>query len=79
MTEKLSRLAEDGKAKHCKKFQCLHNIQHPPLPPDNRKPVVSLSETPSDEPACSALSKCLNNAVTPAVVPVEDVEGWRKL
>jgi hypothetical protein len=73
MTEKLSRVAEDGRAKHCKKFQRLHKTQHPPLPSYNREPVVNLSEVPLEEPACSALSKGLNYAVTSAVVPVENI------
>jgi hypothetical protein len=66
------RLAEEEKAKHCKKFQRLHNTQHPPLPTDNKKTVVNLSKI-SKEAARSALSKGLNYAVAPAVLPVEDI------
>jgi hypothetical protein len=71
--DKVSRLAEDGKAKHCRKFQRLHKTQHPRLPPDNRKTVINLSEVPLEESACSALSKGLNYVVALAVLPVEDI------
>jgi hypothetical protein len=71
--DKVSRLAEEGKAKHCKKFQRLHRTQHPPLPPDNRKTVINLSEIPLEEAARSALSKGLNYAVALAVLPVGDI------
>jgi hypothetical protein len=72
-TEKVSRLAEEGKAKHCNKFQRLHRTQHPPLSPDNKKTIINLSKIPLEEAACSALSKGLNYAVTPAVLPIEDI------
>jgi hypothetical protein len=71
--DKVSRVAEDGKAKHCKKFQRLHKTQHPALPPDNKKTVINLSEVPLEEADGSALSKGLNYAVAPAVLPVEDI------
>jgi hypothetical protein len=45
-TQKVSPAAQDGKAKHCKKFQRLHKTQHTPLPLTNRKTVVNLSEVP---------------------------------
>jgi hypothetical protein len=73
MTEKVSSITEDRKAKHCKRFQRLHKAQHPPLPPDNRKTVVYLSEVLLEKAAWLALSKALNYAVTQAVVPVEDI------
>jgi hypothetical protein len=72
-TEKVSCIAKDGKAKHCKKFQHLNKAQHPLLPSDNRKTVVSVSDVVLEEAPCSALSKGLNYAVTLAVVPVEDM------
>jgi hypothetical protein len=75
MMDMVSHITEDGKAKHCKKFQRLHKTQHPPLPPDNRKIVINLSKVPLEEAACSALSKGLNYAVALAVLPVEDMVG----
>jgi hypothetical protein len=73
MIEKVSCIAEDRKAKHCKKVHNLHKAQHPQLPPDNRKTVINLSKVSFEEAACSILSKGLNYAVTLAVVPVEDI------
>jgi hypothetical protein len=35
--KKISRIAENGKAKLCKKFRRLHKTQHPPLPLTRRR------------------------------------------
>jgi hypothetical protein len=56
-TEKVLRTVDDVTAWHCKKFQHLHEAQHPPGPLDNKKTVVNQSEVPLEEAACSALSK----------------------
>jgi hypothetical protein len=77
--DKVSRLAEEGKAKHCKKFQRLHNTQHPRLPTDNKKTVINLSKILLVEAARSALSKGLNYAVAPMVLPLRIFcVGWRE-
>jgi hypothetical protein len=77
-TEKVLRIADDVRARHCRKFQHLHKAHHPRRPPDNKKTVVNLSEVPLSEAACSALSKGLNCAVAPAFVPVISCAGWRR-
>jgi hypothetical protein len=72
-TKKFSRVAEEEKAKHCKKFQRLHKVQHPHFLLDNRKNVVNLSAVPLEETDLLASSKGLNYVMTPAIVPVEDI------
>jgi hypothetical protein len=39
-TEKVLLIADDVRARYCRKFQHLHKAQHPPRPPDKKKIVV---------------------------------------
>jgi hypothetical protein len=70
-----SHVATADKARQSGKFQKLHGAQHPAPLADNRKAVVKLSDVPLEDAAYSALSKGLNYAVAPAVLPIENFLG----
>jgi hypothetical protein len=70
--EKVLHLADDVRARHCRKFMQLHKTQHPTGPPDTSRTVINLSGVPLEEAACSALSKGLNYAVAPGRIPAKD-------
>jgi hypothetical protein len=55
ITEKVLLIADDIRARHCRKFIRLHKTQQPPGPLDNSRTVINLSEVSLEEVACSAL------------------------
>jgi hypothetical protein len=65
ITTEVLRTTDDVRARHCRKSQHLHETQHPPHPPDNKKVVVNLSEVPLEEAACLAVAL--------AQVPFKDI------
>jgi hypothetical protein len=71
-TEKVLRMADDIRARHCRKFLHLHKTQHPPGPPGNSRTVINLSEVLLEEAAYSALSKGLNYTVASRLVSFKD-------
>jgi hypothetical protein len=64
--EKILHLADDVRARHCRKFMQLQKTQHPTGPPDTSRTVINLRA------ACSALSKGLNYAVASGRIPAKD-------
>jgi hypothetical protein len=54
--EKVLRLAEDVRARHCRKFMQLHKTQHATGPLDTSRTVINLIRLPLEEAACSTLS-----------------------
>jgi hypothetical protein len=68
-TEKVLCVTDGAKATHYRKFQLLHEAQHPPT----KKTVLNLSMVPLEESALSALGNGLNFVVAPVFVPVEDI------
>jgi hypothetical protein len=72
ITNEVLRLADDVRARHCRKFMQLHKTQHPTGPPDTSRTVINLSGVPLEEAACSALSKGLNYAVAPGRISAKD-------
>jgi hypothetical protein len=72
-TEKVLRITDYVRARHCRQFLHLHKTQHPSGPPDNSITVINLRKVPLEEAAYSILSKGLNYAVVPRFITVKDI------
>jgi hypothetical protein len=72
MTEKVLRIADDVRVRHCRKFLYLHNGQHPPGLPDNKRTIINLCKVALEE-ACSTLSKSLNYVVAHGLLTIKDM------
>jgi hypothetical protein len=73
VTNKVLGIADDVRARHCRKLLQLHKTQHPPDSPDSSWTVINLSRVPLEEAACSDLSKGLIYAVTSELILVKDL------
>jgi hypothetical protein len=76
--KKATRVGEDSKARQILKFARLHRTQHPTTK-TSKETVINLSGRTLDDRVSSLLQKCLNYAVTPRTIPIEDIlAGFEK-
>jgi hypothetical protein len=71
-TGKVLRIADDVRARHCRKFLQLQKNHHPPGLPDNSRTFTNLRVVRLEEAAFSVLRKGLNYAVAHGSIQLKD-------
>jgi hypothetical protein len=65
-------VGEDSKARQLRKFARLHKTQHPTTK-TSKETVMNVSGQTLDDRVSSLLQKGLNYAVTPCIIPIEEI------